>query len=101
MNYDPHYVTTIDTFMSEWGYTKDKRNLLIFFCANHQQAQIVADNAKNRSDQTQVKIHDCKPWQWRDNPDLDEQEGYAVGDYYVQIKDSDSYPSWYVEDYFA
>ena len=55
------YVTCRDTFMSGWGKATDKDNILILPCDTKREAQIVADNASNRTDQENVKIHNVKP----------------------------------------
>ena len=47
-----YYVKTVDTFMSGWGKAEDKVNILVFLCDSMDEAEIVAENAGNRSDQT-------------------------------------------------
>jgi hypothetical protein len=83
----PFYVTTTDSFMSNWGSAKNKTNKLIFGCDSLAQARIVADNAQSRSDQKRVNICANKPYYNKDR-------------YYVQYKDETIYPSWYKKDYF-
>ena len=88
MNYtEKWYVTTTDTFMSGWGRAKGKKNKLVFICNGLEEAKIVADNASYRTDQKYINIRSTKPY-------------YNANFYYVQFKDIEEYPSWYVKDYF-
>lgn len=57
----PYYVTCIDPFMSGWGQSAGKENMLILPCVSYEQAQIVATNAENRGDQEKIRISDRKP----------------------------------------
>ena len=102
MYYDPHYVTMIDTFMSNWGPCSGLRNLLIIECDNSQEADIVATNARNRGDQQNVKIHDSAPQQYLPNRKTDEHGGYVIkpDGYYVQIKTQDDMPNWFKDGAF-
>ena len=83
-----HYVSMIDTFMSGWGKAKGKKNVLIFECENLNEANIVAENAENRSDQRSIVINENYP------------HFLPASSFYVQHKDKSVYPSWYVKDYF-
>lgn len=83
-----YYASMIDTFMSGWGKAKGKKNVLIFECDTLEEAVIVAENAKNRSDQTNIAIH-------KDYPEF-----LPASRYYVQHKDKDVYPAWYQEGFF-
>lgn len=80
------YVTMTDKFMSGWGKAQGTLNKLIFICDSYDEAVIVSDNAKNRSDQKNVNICSTKP--------------RFPSHYYVQFKDKEEYPSWYKEGYF-
>ena len=83
-----YYVSTTDTFMSGWGCADGKINKLIFECDSLKQAEIVADNARNRKDQKSIRIHVSKPY-------------FQSGQYYVQDKTIEEYGAWYEEGYFA
>ena len=81
------YVSMTDTFMSGWGRAKDKTNKLIFICESIEEAEIVKDNAENRTDQKYINICMKKPY-------------YNSERYYVQIKTKGEYNSWYVKNFF-
>ena len=57
----PCYVLSNDSFMSGWGEARDKTTTIILPCASYEQAQIVFDNAKARTDQKNVRIVAHKP----------------------------------------
>uniref|UniRef100_A0A6M3K9G2 Uncharacterized protein n=1 Tax=viral metagenome TaxID=1070528 RepID=A0A6M3K9G2_9ZZZZ len=57
----PFYVLSNDKFMSGWGAAEGKTNTIILPCDSWQEAEIVADNAKGRSDQKNVRIVINKP----------------------------------------
>ena len=50
------YVTMTDKFMSGWGKAKGKKNKLILCANNRAEAEVVARNAKDRSEMQYVKI---------------------------------------------
>lgn len=83
----PWYVVTHDTFLSGWGKASNKSNVLVFGCDSLEEAEVVAENAKNRSDQKNVRINSQKPH-------FDKQS------YFVQYKDKSIYPKWYEKDAF-
>jgi hypothetical protein len=76
-----------DKFMSGWGNAKGRINKLIFICDTVDEAKIVFKNAGERSDMKFINICYKKPW-------------YSPEKYYVQEKTKESYPSWYVVNYF-
>jgi hypothetical protein len=82
-----YFVTMTDTFMSNWGMAEGKINKLIFECETYEQAEIVFNNAQNRSDQKYINICTRRPY-------------YNNRKYYPQIKTIKDYPSWYEKDYF-
>ncbi len=57
----PCYVLSNDSFMSGWGPAKGKINTLILPCRSFAEAEIVAQNARNRTDQKRVRIVGNKP----------------------------------------
>ena len=81
------YVTMTDSFLSGWGMAKGKINKLVFECDSYEEAEIVADNARNRGDQKYINISYKKPY-------------YNKNKYFVQFKTKEEYPNWYKENYF-
>ena len=83
------YVTMIDTFMSGWGKAEHKTDFLVFECDSNEQAKIVADNGRNRTDMDCIKIRRTFPYDYKNN-----------GDYYFDFKTREDYPHWYEKGYF-
>jgi len=75
------WVLCNDSFMSGWGEARGVINTLIFPCVDLAQANIVADNARRRSDQKYVRIVGNAP-RLRDG-------------HFYQVKTIDEYPNWY------
>ena len=90
-----YYVTMTDRFMSGWGPAKNLTNKLIFLCDSYEQAEIVSNNARNRSDQKNVNICSCSPRYYRKS-----KTDYVLGSYYVQVKTKEEYPNWYTPGFF-
>ena len=82
-----YFVTMTDTFMSGWGRAEGKKNKLVFLCDTYEEAEIVKDNAENRTDQKHINITTTKPY-------------YNSERYYVQYKTKEVYNSWYVKNFF-
>lgn len=82
-----YYVSMTDSVMSGWGRAGDKINKLIFVCEGYEEADIVEDNARNRTDMKYINICANKPYYNRDR-------------YYPQYYTKEDYSSWYVKDYF-
>lgn len=82
------YVTMTDKALSGWGHAAGKINKLIFVCQSYAEAEIVAQNALNRSDMKYVNITDRRPY-------------YHPARYYAQIKTVNEYPKWYTLNAFA
>ena len=82
-----YYVTMNDKFLSGWGCSQGKINTLIFECDSMEEANIVYDNAKARGDMIYVNICTRKPYK-------------NSKTHYVQWKNKEEYPSWYIKDYF-
>lgn len=82
-----YYVTMTDSFLSGWGMAEGKTNKLVIECNNLQEAEIVANNARARSDMKYVNICTTKP-------------RYSSSAYYVSWHDKSSYPNWFVPNYF-
>lgn len=89
--YNSYFVLTNDSFMSGWGHAQNRINTLIFSCDSLSEAEIVATNARNRTDQTHIRIvsgHKLQQYKLRNATHL------------YQLKDKPGYPSWYKPDYF-
>ena len=82
-----YYVLANDTFMSGWGEAEGKTNTLIFTASSYDEAEIVSDNAKTRSDMKRVRINSNKP-------------SLQKSGYYYQVKTKDVAPNWYKQGYF-
>lgn len=82
-----YYVSMTDKFMSGWGMAKDKTNKLVLECDSYDEAEIVANNARNRSEMKFVNICINKPY-------------YNKNAYYVSEHDKSDYSSWFKPNYF-
>lgn len=82
----PYYVTMTDKFMSGWGPARNKSNKLIIGCDTYEEAEIVSDNARNRSEMKYVHIVHNKP--------------YRRPGQFISYHDQSDYPSWFVPGYF-
>lgn len=52
----PYYVLANDSFMSGWGPAAGKTNTVILPCRSYEEAEVVAANARARSDMRRVRI---------------------------------------------
>ncbi|HJX79185.1 hypothetical protein [Glutamicibacter sp.] len=84
---DKYYVSMTDKFMSGWGMAKDKVNKLVIECSNYDEALIVEQNARNRSEMKNVNICMNKPY-------------YNQNQYYVSWHNKQDYSSWFEKGYF-
>lgn len=58
----PYYVMCNDTFMSNWGDSKNRINTIILPCHNMTQANLVVERIKAwRTDQNRIRIVSSKP----------------------------------------
>src|SRR5512138_1255677 len=57
----PYYVLANDSFLSNWGTAAGKTNTVILPCKSYDEAEIVAANAKARSEMRRVRIAYLKP----------------------------------------
>lgn len=53
--YARFYVTCQDRFLSGWGRAEGKRNYCVFLCDTEEEATIVADNARARTEMVKVR----------------------------------------------
>ena len=77
-----------DKFMSGWGVAEGKINKLVIECETYQEAKIVEDNARNRSEMKYINICTRKP-------------RYNERWYKVSEHDKTDYDSWFKPAYFA
>jgi hypothetical protein len=82
-----YYVTMTDKFMSGWGPARNKTNKLVIECHTYDEALIVEQNARARSEMTYVNIRSSKPY-------------YNDRSYYVSRHGKGDYDSWFVPGYF-
>jgi hypothetical protein len=83
-----YYVTMTDKFLSGWGVAKNKIAKFVYECETMEEAEIVAENAGNRSDQKNINIASKKP-------------SYSSSKYYTQWKNKNGDCScWYKKGYF-
>jgi len=81
------YVTMVDTFLSYWGKAEGKKARYVYECDSIEKARIVAENAKNRADQKGINILTKKPY-------------YNKKINYVQFRNEETDPNWYVKNAF-
>lgn len=81
------YVSMTDTFMSGWGYAKDKINKYIIGCDTMEEAEIIKANAQDRSDMKNIRICMRKP-------------RYNTEKYLVTWKDKEECINWLEKDFF-
>jgi hypothetical protein len=87
VNYDRiedhvYYVTMTDMFLSGWGKAQNKINKLVLKCDSYDDALIVEQYAKTRSEMKHINICMNKPYYNKDR-------------YYVSLHDKTSYSNWY------
>ena len=80
----PYYVTCTDQFMSGWGKSEGLTNRLILPCESQEEAWIVHDNAKGRTDQKNVQMCTTKP-------------RLQSSGYLYQLMTKDDATNWYTE----
>ena len=93
------YVCTTDSFFSGWGRADGLINKLIILCDSPDEAEIVMDNAKNRSDQKYIGGSAWPPAYFHSRWKATGAD-YATGNYYVQIKTRADLPTWFKEGAF-
>jgi tRNA uridine 5-carbamoylmethylation protein Kti12 len=81
------YVTMTDKFMSGWGMSENKTNKLVIECESYEEAEIVYNNALNRSEMKYVNICDKKPY-------------YNSNRYFVSWKTKEEYNTWFIPNSF-
>jgi len=55
------YVLAKDTFLSGWGLSKGKANIVILPASSYEEAEIIVENMGKRSDMSYVRINTRKP----------------------------------------
>ncbi|MBD7970281.1 hypothetical protein [Paenibacillus gallinarum] len=84
-----YFVVAIDKFLSGWGTSEGKETVFVMECDTLEEANIVRDNAKNRTDMTKVRVLTSKPYQYYNN-----------GSYYVQYMTKKDIPNWFRSGFF-
>lgn len=83
------YVLAIDRFLSGWGLSKNRKNLLVFEVADSDEADVVVGNIEARSEFDLIGVFGGFP------------DGYSRNEYFIQVKTKEVYPNFYKEGYFA
>ena len=81
MRNNKFYVVMTDKFMSGWGMAAGKSNKLVIVCDTLEDAEIVYQNAKRRSEMKHVNIRCSKP--------------YYGNRYHVSLHDKTDYSAWF------
>ena len=76
-----------DKFLSGWGMAENKTNKLVIECDNYDEALIVENNARNRSEMRYVGIRFSKPY-------------YNTNRFLTNYHDKTDYSSWFKPNYF-
>jgi len=71
-----------DKFMSGWGMAEGKINKLVIECDTYNEAEIVQDNARNRTEMIYININRNKP-------------NYDKNRCYVSLHDKSDYGNWF------
>ena len=77
-----YYVIATDTFLSGWGLAKNRLNKLVIECESLNEAEIVSNNAKARSDMKDVKIMNTRPQ-------------YSITEVLENYKTKEDMPRWF------
>jgi len=77
-----YYVSMTDSFMSGWGKARGKKAKFIYKCNDFDTARIVAQNARDRTDQKYVSISESMP-------------RFSEEDYHIEWKTIEDSPLWY------
>ncbi len=83
-----YYVTMTDSFLSGWGKAKNKIAKYVLPAANREEAEVVARNARNRSEMKHVSIALNKP-------------SYDPKQYQVSYGSKTKSKNWYIPGYFS
>lgn len=81
------YVTMTDTFLSGWGMAENKISKYVIECDTYEEALIVQDNAKARTDMKHVSIAYSKP-------------NYSKKRHHVSLVTKEEAGNWFIPDYF-
>ena len=76
-----------DKFLSGWGKADGQIAKYIYECDSYEEAQIVEENARDRTDQKHINICTTKPY-------------YNPRRYHVEWKNKENCPFWYEKGYF-
>ena len=81
-----HYVTMRETFLSDWGQSRDMDNILVFTCQKTEEAKALKANAKSRTDTDNIRVYTAGKLPAR---------FYSSTTEYIQWKNKELYPGWY------
>lgn len=76
------YVSMTDRALSGWGMARGKTNKLVLECSSYEEAEIVEQNARDRSEMKYINICMKKP-------------RYNQNNCYVSWHDKTDYSTWY------
>ena len=85
-----YYVSMTDNFMSGWGQAKGKINKLVIECTSYEQAEIVENNARRRTEMKYINICINFPYHIFNNPNN-----------YAQLKTIEDMPNWFKPNFFT
>ena len=83
-----YYVTMTDSFLSGWGKAKNKTAKYVIPCSNKEEAEVVARNARARSEMKYVSIALEKPV-------------YDPKRYQVTYGNKTKSKNWFIPGYFS
>ena len=82
------YVTMTDRFMSGWGGAAGKTAKYVIVCDNYQEAEIVADNARSRTEMKYVNIV------------VGRKPSFNTKRFQVSYADKKKAKNWFIPGYF-
>lgn len=103
MKGERYYVTMTDKFLSNWGKAAGKISKIVILCDSREEAEIVFDNGKARSDMKDLALTNKKPSYLRTWTLSGEPKGdfmFETGMYHVAIWDKSTVPNWFEPGWF-
>lgn len=95
---DMYYVTAKNDFISGWGRFRRFDCYLCVLCKTRHEASVVSENAKLRSDLSQIKIHNKIPFSL--TADTLGVGRHILGHYIVKVVNKKSDPKLFMPNYF-
>lgn len=81
------WVTATDTFLSGWGKADGKIAKIVLECDGKEEAEIVMENMRNRSDMKYINYFYDRPT-------------FYKGRYATEYKTKEDMPNWYIKGFF-